>query len=102
VLRRISPTQRWLRPTGRNRHDLRAVLLQTLEDGRLHAELALHSSELMPGGSPTFPTAAHIERLYDDLEALFVLVAERFAPRTLGGFRQHFLARFPSGEHGPA
>jgi len=34
-------------------------------------ELLLHSSELMPRGSPTFRTAAAIERLYANLEALF-------------------------------
>jgi hypothetical protein len=31
----------------------------------------LHSSELMPGGSPTFRTDSDIERLYEYLEALF-------------------------------
>jgi hypothetical protein len=34
-------------------------------------ELFVHSSELMPGGSFTFRTAAAIERLYADLEVLF-------------------------------
>ena len=31
----------------------------------------LHSSELMPGGSPTFRTEAQIEHLYRELAAIF-------------------------------
>ena len=31
----------------------------------------LHSSELMPGGSPAFRDASDIERLYERLEILF-------------------------------
>jgi hypothetical protein len=40
----------------------------------------------MPGGSPYFPTAEHIERLYESLEALFCQVATRFRGMTLSGF----------------
>jgi hypothetical protein len=36
-----------------------------------HAEFTLHSSELMPGGSPSFRDEADIECLYEDLEILF-------------------------------
>ena len=36
-----------------------------------HAEFMLHSSELMPGGSPNFATPSDIDRLYEQLEALF-------------------------------
>jgi hypothetical protein len=39
--------------------------------GARHVELALHSSELMPGGSPMFPGFADVERLYDRLERLY-------------------------------
>jgi len=34
--------------------------------GRAHLLFMLHSSELMPGGSPTFPTADSITRLNED------------------------------------
>ena len=34
-------------------------------------ELMLHSSELMPGGSPTFRREEQIETLYADLEKVF-------------------------------
>jgi hypothetical protein len=36
-----------------------------------HVELILHSSELMPGGSPAFRSASDIDRLYEHLEILF-------------------------------
>ncbi|MGH8642681.1 MAG: hypothetical protein ACRET6_13290, partial [Burkholderiales bacterium] len=36
-----------------------------------HMEFMLHSSELMPGGSPTFRSAPDIDRLYEHLEILF-------------------------------
>src|SRR5262249_5463734 len=36
-----------------------------------HLDFSLHSSELMPGGSPRFRSESDIERLYDDLEVLF-------------------------------
>ena len=44
----------------------------------------IHSSELMPGGSPNFPTERSIERLYETLESLFAFAAARFRPVTMG------------------
>jgi hypothetical protein len=38
-------------------------------------EFMLHSSEFMPGGSPTFKTSEQIEKLYQDLEQLFSRIA---------------------------
>jgi hypothetical protein len=46
----------------------------------------LHSSELMPGGSPTFRDKSAIERLYGDLRALFALAATECRPATLAEF----------------
>jgi hypothetical protein len=40
-------------------------------EGATHMEFMLHSSELMPGGSPTFRNASDIDRLYGHLEELF-------------------------------
>jgi len=40
-------------------------------EGAAHLDFSLHSSELMPGGSPTFRDATDVERLYEDLEILF-------------------------------
>jgi hypothetical protein len=53
----------------------------------------LHSSELMPGGSPTFRNEASIERLYEDLEALFEAAAGRFQGATMSEFYEAWGAR---------
>lgn len=62
----------WLRPIGENLNEM-LMLADTNED---YIELMLHSSELMPGGSPNFQTAGSIEKLYKDMECLFERVAE--------------------------
>jgi hypothetical protein len=49
-------------------------------------ELATHSSELMPGGSPFFPNEKSIERLYRRLEILFAAAANNFQGMTLEEF----------------
>jgi hypothetical protein len=46
----------------------------------------LHSSEFMPGGSPTFPDAPSNEALYSDLEALFERIQGHFRAATLSEF----------------
>lgn len=46
----------------------------------------IHSSELMPGGSPTFKTEEDIEHLYNNLNVLFENVAEKYAGKTIGAY----------------
>jgi hypothetical protein len=57
-------------------------------------EFMLHSSELMPGGSPTFKDAPEIERLYEHLEMLF----EDLATWCCGTTLKEFHAQFSNGE----
>jgi len=59
-----------------------------------HLEFMLHSSELMPGGSPAFKNASEIERLYEHLEMLF----EDLATWCRGTTLKEFHARFSNGE----
>src|SRR5439155_1413885 len=71
---RISPKLSWLCPTPLlEKHNLNAMLQVAREarEGAAHVEFMLHSSELMPGGSPSFPDASDIDRLYEHLEILF-------------------------------
>ena len=82
-LDRVWPSYVWLRPTRRNRREMRWVVAEVLRNGEAYAEFMLHSSELMPGGSPNFRDERDIERLYDDLESLFAFASERFVGRTL-------------------
>lgn len=61
VARRLFPPYAWLRPKGRDRSMLIAVLSAARQEQRDYVEFMLHSSELMPGGSPRFPSAHSIE-----------------------------------------
>jgi hypothetical protein len=62
-----------------------------------YIEFMLHSSELMPGGSPTFPTAGDIEQLYKNLETLFDEAAGWSRGATLSEFHEWFCNRNRSG-----
>lgn len=93
VIRKLWPPVVWLRPNGRNKRQMLWLVDQVLFSGDYYAEFMLHSSELMPGGSPVFRTANDIERLYDDLEALFLAVADRFTARTMVEYYGEFVAR---------
>ena len=54
----------------------------------------LHSSEMMPGGSPTFKTQESIEILYRDLERLFQHVSKNYEGITL----REYCEKFESGK----
>jgi hypothetical protein len=88
---RVSPQAIWLRPSENNRRRLCDLVDGVVEQRRLYAEFMLHSSELMPGGSPTFPDDASIERLYADLELLFARVGAVFHGVTLSEFHDEML-----------
>lgn len=59
----------WLRPNGANLKELLYIVEKTRN--RDYIEFMLHSSELMPGGSPTFRTKQSVEKLYSDMSILF-------------------------------
>lgn len=83
---RVCPEVLWLRPNGRNRRDLLRVLDVAEQQRRPCVEFMLHSSEFMPGGSPIFADPRSIDRLYDDLTALFAAAAGRFVGMTLAEY----------------
>lgn len=62
---------KWFRPNGSNLPELLGILEYFYEREEPYIEFMLHSSELMPGGSPTFARKGQIEKLYDDLGILF-------------------------------
>ncbi len=88
-LEHFLPRHHWLRPARNNGAQMLRVLDVVQQQGQPYAEFMLHSSELMPGGSPRFPTADSIERLYDNLERLFATAAGRFVGMTLEECGQH-------------
>lgn len=83
------PPYTWLRPNGQNLHMLLALVDWGASQHLPMLELTLHSSELMPGGSPTFRTAGSIEVLYTHLASLFDRVAAHgIRGLTLSDFRE--------------
>jgi hypothetical protein len=89
------PSLLWLRPSRGNLKRLLTIIDTVLEEGRPYAEFMLHSSELMPGGSPNFRSEKEIERLYEDLETLFGSVRDTFVGRTLREYHDTFLRAIP-------
>jgi len=61
----------WLRPTGKNLEALFHVVDWGVDEQLPVLEFVLHSSELMPGGSPRFKDNDDIEQLYSHLKQLF-------------------------------
>lgn len=90
VLDRVAPTKFWLRPDGRNDRNLINVVREAIHAGHDYVEFMLHSSEFMPGCSPRFPTANHIERLYHDLETLFAEASQLCDGLTLAEYSERF------------
>ncbi len=92
VLSRMFPPLTWMRPNGSNLRGMLRLMRAALEQGAPCIEFMLHSSELMPGGSPTFPDEASIENLYRHLDTLFAAAAPLRAA-TLTGFAGSFPVR---------
>ena len=90
VWNRLFPPRQWLQPNGRNLSPMLRILERALRERRGYVEFTLHSSEFMPGGSPTFRTTESIEKLYRDLEQLFSRAATSFGGATLSEFEQSF------------
>ncbi|AZZ94347.1 deacetylase [Hahella sp. KA22] len=80
----------WLRPTGNNLKNMLRVLDEAQQNKRPYVEFILHSSEFMPGGSPTFKTKESIEALYRDLTELFKAANGRYRGATLTEFAKQF------------
>ena len=76
----------WLRPEGGNLKQMLAIVARAASEQRNYLQFTLHSSEFMPGGSPTFTTDESIEALYRDMEILFAEIARNFRGMTLTGY----------------
>ncbi len=85
VVNRLCPLY-WFRPNGHNVEQMLYVMEAVKAEGRDYIEFMLHSSELMPGGSPRFCSDADIDKLYVDLERVFAAAAGSFRGRTLSEY----------------
>ncbi len=91
---KLEPT--WFRPyPSMSKRRFRQVYDVAVEMGLPCLEMMFHSSELMPGGSGSFPTAGSIERLFAMLESTFAFLAQKGCTGvTLGDFAEkHARAR---------
>jgi hypothetical protein len=90
AVNRFFPPHHWLVPRDRStdHRGMFAILNHALKNDWPCVELATHSSELMPGGSPFFPDEKSIERLYRRLDSLFEFAAKHFQGMTLEEFRK--------------
>lgn len=93
-----SPSVHWLRPSGGNVAQMINVVEKTLARGSDYVEFMLHSSEFMPGGSPTFHSEADIDALYDDLEELFDYLHSRTRGMTLAEYYQKTVSESHEGK----
>jgi len=80
------PSVNWLRPKRGNLEQMKSVAEKSLQQGADYVEFMLHSSEFMPGGSPTFRDMAEIDKLYSDLEQLFGWLQSRTTGMTLSEY----------------
>lgn len=68
----------WMRPAISSLKEMkRLVNVVCDEKDSDYIEFMIHSSELMPGGSPYFSSESDIDRLYLTMESLFEYVAEK-------------------------
>ena len=65
----------WLRPATSSLFEMKEIVNRCRD--RSFLEFMLHSSELMPGGSPYFINETSIERLYEDLDVFFKYVKDK-------------------------
>ena len=90
---RLFAETRWLRPRGDDRREPLRALKEASAEHRPFVEFMLHSSELMPGGSPRFPDERSVEALYDDLDELFSWAnAHGYVGCTLAQYRERLIA----------
>jgi hypothetical protein len=86
LLRKSVPDVLWMRPSRRNLRAMQKVMREAVATKRDYLQLMLHSSELMPGGSPTFKSAEDIERLYQSLDRTLREAMETYTGRTLSEY----------------
>lgn len=74
LLRRAGIRAVWLRPSFSSAAEAHALARGLVARGVPTLNMLFHSSELLPGGSPYYATAAAVDGLFDALARLFELV----------------------------
>ncbi len=76
----------WLRPQRNNLKSMLYLIKSKSQSKLDHLEFMIHSSELMPGGSPTFKTEEDIEKLYKDMDIVFNRISANYEGNGLGEY----------------
>ena len=89
VLNRIFTRIKWLRVFDTSSiRDWRALYVSAEKNNLPYMQFMIHSSELMPGGSPYATTNDDVERLYERIEELFAFMQTKQASATFLGNMQ--------------
>ena len=80
----------WIRPNGNNLEDMLRVVFNNINNDLDYIMFMIHSSELMPGGSPSFKNTDSIDKLYDDLNILFNEISKNYSGITLDDYRKEY------------
>ena len=84
----------WLRPTGDNVNQMLWMINKAVADKDMdYIMFMLHSSEFMPGGSPTFKTTGDIETLYEHLGVIFSEASNYFEGDTIEHYAESIRER---------
>jgi hypothetical protein len=67
----------WVRPMKNLSFHTIKKTIDRIEKDSDYVMFMIHSPELMPGGSPSFPDRNSIERLYDCIESIFVYAKQK-------------------------
>lgn len=90
IVAKIKKKKIWLRPNGSNLNDLLYIAEKNAKENN-YLEFMIHSSELMPGGSPTFRTERSIKRLYRHMDVLFKFINSKgYEGRTLSEYAREY------------
>ena len=81
--------QMWFRPMNYNLNDIKKLIL--LERDSDYLMFMIHSSELMPGGSPKFKTKESIEEFYDVVTEIFEIVSKTHEGCTLREYAERYV-----------
>jgi len=85
----IKISKEWLRPNGSNLSEMLWITEEISKNRKMdYLEFMIHSSELYPGGSPTFKTEKSIEKLYEDMEILFKKIYQKYSGVGLSDYVQ--------------
>lgn len=84
----------WLRPAMERTEAMTGLIDKVDREGTDFLEFMIHSSELMPGGSPYNLTQEDVERFYAKIRAVFERAASRgYEGRTLSEYHSLILRR---------